>query len=96
VLQEVIELSLHTGTLGWHAVLAPTFLPGLALQLPFALAAYLVARALLRAANALGRALAGPRPVWITTEFSIRPTPLLRGVLLRSVAARGPPRIVGI
>ena len=38
VVQEVLELSLHTGTFGWHALLAPTFLPGLALQLPFALA----------------------------------------------------------
>ena len=43
VLQEVLELTLHTGTFGWHAVFAPTFVPGLLLQLPFALTAYLVA-----------------------------------------------------
>ena len=30
VLQELLELSLHTGTFGWHAFLAPTFVPGLA------------------------------------------------------------------
>jgi hypothetical protein len=96
VLQEVIELSLHIGTVGWRAILAPTFLPGLALQLPFALAAYLVARLLLRAATALGRALAVPRPVWLTASYGLRPLVLLRGVLLRSLAARGPPRVVGI
>src|SRR5436305_9529561 len=49
VLQEVLELSLHTGTFGWHALLAPTFAPGLLLQLPFAAIAFLVARLLLRA-----------------------------------------------
>jgi hypothetical protein len=63
VLQEVLELSLHTGTLGWHAAAEPTFLPGLALQLPFALLAFLAARLLLRAAVRLGRLLAdAPRP----------------------------------
>ncbi len=36
VIQELLELSLHTGRFGWHALLAPTFLPGLALQLPLA------------------------------------------------------------
>ena len=96
VLQEIIELSLHLGTVGWRAVLAPTFLPGLALQLPFALAAYLVARALLRVATALGRALAVPRPLWVAAVYGLRPSALLRAALLRSVAARGPPRVVGI
>lgn len=60
-LQELLELSLHTGTFGWHAFDEPTFLPGLALQLPFALLAYVVARLLLRAAVRLGRVL-GWRP----------------------------------
>ena len=59
--QELLELSLHTGTFGWRAVLAPTFLPGLLLQLPFAAAAYVVARLLLRAARRVGLALAHPR-----------------------------------
>ena len=39
-LQELLELSLHTGTFAWRAVLAPTFLPGLLLQLPCALLMY--------------------------------------------------------
>jgi hypothetical protein len=57
-LQELLELSLHTGTFAWHAFAAPTFLPGLALQLPFAALAYLAARLLLRAAVRVGRLLA--------------------------------------
>jgi len=68
-LQEVLELSLHTGTFGWHAFAEPTFLPGLALQLPFALLAYVAARLLLRAAVRLGRLL-GARPVG---AFASRP-----------------------
>lgn len=60
-LQELLELSLHTGTFAWHAFAEPTFLPGLALQLPFALLAYVCARLLLRAAVRLGRALARER-----------------------------------
>ena len=59
--QEVLELSLRTGTFGWRALLAPTFLPGLALQLPIALAAYVAARLLLRTAERVGYALAPQR-----------------------------------
>jgi hypothetical protein len=55
VLQEILERSLHTGTFVWQAVESPTFVPGLVLQLPFAAAAYLVARLLLRTVSALGR-----------------------------------------
>ena len=58
--QEHFERLLHDGTFPWDAALQRTFLLGLALQLPFALAAYLAARLLLRAAHAiallLGRA----------------------------------------
>jgi hypothetical protein len=57
-LQELLELSLHTGTFAWHVFAAPTFLPGLALQLPFAVLAYVAARLLLRAAVRLGELLA--------------------------------------
>jgi hypothetical protein len=99
-LQEILELSLHTGTFAWHAVAAPTFLPGIALQLPFALLAWLAARLLLRAANEAGRALAARPP-------SARPLPLLTPapaaatlprtrVLARSLAKRGPPLHVGV
>jgi hypothetical protein len=95
-LQEILELSLHSGTFGWRAVLAPTFLPGLALQLPFALAAYLVARILLRAATALGLALARPRLARATDVFGLGAETSFVCALLRSIAPRGPPRVVGI
>jgi len=63
VLQEFLELSLHLGRPAWHVAAAPTFAPGLVLQLPFALAAYVIARLLLRAAERIGRAFAAvPRP----------------------------------
>jgi len=98
VLQEVLERSLHTGTFFWQAVEAPTFLPGLALQLPFAAAAYMVARLLLRTVSAVGRILGGRRP-------SLRPrrvaTPRLAPLSIRvprptplagAAAGRAPPR----
>src|ERR671935_2549540 len=63
VLQEILERSLHTGAFVWQAVESPTFVPGLVLQLPFAAAAYVVARFLLRTAEQVGRALAAaPSP----------------------------------
>jgi hypothetical protein len=57
-LQELLELSLHTGHVAWHAFVEPTFLPGLALQLPFALLAFVVTRLLLRVAAKVGQMLA--------------------------------------
>ena len=59
--QEHVERWLYSGVLPWHEALAPTFLPGLALELPFAALAYLAARLLLRTAERLGRALAPRR-----------------------------------
>ena len=63
-LQEHLERWLASGVLPWHEFAAPTFLPGLALQLPFGLLAYLAARLLLRAAEDAGRVLrlCGARP----------------------------------
>lgn len=94
-LQEVLELSLHTGHFGWRAVLAPTFLPGLALQLPFGLAAYLVAHVLLRTAERIGLSLASPAPFpvgahrssFTYTRIVLAPTPR------SAVAPRAPPRV---
>ena len=63
--QEHLERWLSSGVFPWHAAAEPTFLPGLALQLPFGLLAYLAARLLLRAAEGVGRTLvqpAAPRP----------------------------------
>jgi hypothetical protein len=97
-LQELLELSLHTGHLAWHAFAAPTFLPGLALQLPFALLAFVVTRLLLRVAVKVGRILARPnRPA---------PTDAVRYVCNRvattlqpgcgPASPRAPPLAVGI
>jgi hypothetical protein len=94
-LQELLELSLHTGTFAWHAVLAPTFLPGLALQLPLALLMYLVARVLLRAAERIGRALRRPAPR-ARTSPTFAAAPPVPSVRLRAGRrlARPPPRVV--
>jgi hypothetical protein len=58
-LQEHVERALHHDAL-LLAVLEPTFLAGLLLQLPFALAALLTARALFAAADAVARHLGSP------------------------------------
>ncbi len=98
VLQEVLERSVHSGTFVWQAVEAPTFLPGLALQLPFALVAFLVARLLLGAAERAGRALAAAPP---RTPFAIAlqrpPRPVAtrrRSPLADRLAQRGPPPLL--
>ena len=96
-LQELLERSLHLGTFAWQTVLAPTFVPGLALQLPFALLAYAAARLLLRAAERAGRALAPARPqvrraaatlaVTLPARYASRP-PAIRFRAARRNAAR--------
>jgi hypothetical protein len=60
-LQEILERSLHTGTFMWQAVESPTFVPGLVLQLPFAVAAFVTARLLLRTAAAVAKIIAKRR-----------------------------------
>ena len=97
-LQELLELSLHTGAFGWRAVLAPTFAPGLLLQLPFAALAYLAARALLLAAERVGRALARPTPRARAVVRVAAPatTFLCSRFGSASRAARAPPRAVVI
>ena len=94
-LQEVLELSLHTGTFAWHAVLAPTFAPGLLLQLPFALLMYVVARLLLRAAERIGLALRRPASSpRAATAFAAAPVAPAVRLLAGRRLARAPPRIV--
>jgi hypothetical protein len=95
-LQEVLELSLHTGSFGWRALAAPTFVPGLLLQLPFALAAYVAARLLLRAARAVGRALARRPLVGRHRSFAPAAARVPCGLRTPPAAARGPPQLVGI
>jgi CDP-diglyceride synthetase len=55
VVQEFSERFVHTGQAQWTLVVQPAFLLGLAFQLPFALAALLIAWALDTAARAVGR-----------------------------------------
>src|SRR5436309_1076047 len=94
-LQELLELSLHTGTFAWHVVLAPTFAPGLLLQLPFALLAYLVAWLLLRAAERIGLALQRPAPrLRIAPAFALAPVAPAARLLAGRQLARAPPRVV--
>jgi len=98
VCQEHFERLLHDGVFPWGAVAEPTFAIGLALQLPFALLAYLVARLLLRAARSMGRLFARPirAPVpdsgshWHAAVVA----PLRRAVLSLGYATRGPPFFV--
>jgi len=57
VVQELAERVVHTGHVSWTVVVQPAFLLGLAFQLPFALAALIVAWLLDSAARAVGHAL---------------------------------------
>jgi hypothetical protein len=97
VAQEHVERLLHTGVFPWHEYGTPTFVPGLALQLPFALAAYLIARLLLRTAESAGRAVARvapPRPhvvpVALATPAAEPDHPPV-ALISRGLAKRGPP-----
>ena len=60
VVQEHLETLLHNGAAPFGTALQPTFLPGLLLQIPFALAGYAIARALIRLADGV-RVLIGRR-----------------------------------
>src|SRR5262249_58740407 len=56
-LQELLERWLSGASFPWWMVLQPTFRVGLALHIPFAVAAYVVARVAQRGAERAGRAL---------------------------------------
>ena len=72
--QEHVEHLLRTGVFPAGAVLEPTFVVGLVLQLPFALAAFVVARALLRFAHAIVELLrTAPRPLLAAPEPRLLP-----------------------
>jgi hypothetical protein len=95
-LQEFLERWVALGGLPWWMVEQPTFRVGMLLQLPFALAAFLITRWLLRVAEQVGIALRSPsrplpslavRPLWSPFVSSPpRPSGLAAGY-----AGRGPP-----
>jgi hypothetical protein len=92
-LQEHAERLVHTGAVPLAAVLEPTFLAGLLLQIPFALLAWVLTRAILRAAEALGlrlRRQSLPRAAGVVL---VPPAGASRRVarLAFGVSERGPP-----
>jgi hypothetical protein len=94
-LQEHLERQLSSGTFPWTAALEPSFLVGLALQLPFALAALALARWLGRAALDLGRALGAPPQPRLELVPALVPagaSPVPVAALARGASERGPPR----
>jgi hypothetical protein len=94
VTQEIVERMAHNGQVPWTLPLQPAFLIGLALQLPFALVALLVAWALDSAARAVGRALSEqPRlvfPIFVPQPVRVAAAPRPAG-LARGYGERAPP-----
>jgi hypothetical protein len=94
VTQEIVERLAHSGQVPWTLPLQPAFLLGLALQLPFALAALLLAWALDSAARAIGRAL-GAAPALVFPTFVPQPVRVAAvprpGGLARGYGERAPP-----
>jgi hypothetical protein len=94
--QEHLERLVATGSFPSELAGQPTFLVGIALQLPFALAALLAARGLGRAAEAVGRAIATAAPTRhrlrasAPTAVATLPLPL-RPALASGCSGRGPP-----
>jgi hypothetical protein len=99
LLQEHLETLLHTGAAPFGTVLHPTFLAGLLLQIPFALAGYAVARALIRLADGVRALIDRRRRRTRTTAAPPKARPAYR-TPPRSAAhswahsGRAPPRAV--
>jgi hypothetical protein len=94
--QEYLERLAASGSFPSELVVQPTFLVGLALQLPFALAGLLAARWLGRAAEAVGRAIAIPATARDrgTASAPVAAATLLlppRPALASGRSVRGPP-----
>jgi hypothetical protein len=98
-LQEHLERLVHDGSLPLAAALEPTFLVGLLLQLPFSLAAYALATALLEVADRISSAFAKPRSARLRAVRSpLRPlaaAPPRFAALALGYGTRGPPVISG-
>ena len=98
-LQEFLERWFAGVSLPWQVVLEPTFQIGLALQIPFAVVAYLLTRLLTRVAATVGRVLREadplPLPHAVVGRWSVRPARLPRAaVLADGHAGRGPPFLI--
>jgi hypothetical protein len=96
VIQEHVERLAVSGAFPAHLVVEPRFLLGLLLQIPFALAALVCARILLRAATGLARGLAGRPPggagvEWLGAILPAFPDLPRRSVLAAGYSERGPP-----
>jgi len=92
LLQEHLERFLHDGTP--QLVMTTPVLAGVLLAVPFGLAAYAVARALIGLTEAAARALAAPPPRFLTARV-LTPAAsrsLLPAVVVCSPPGRGPPR----
>jgi hypothetical protein len=99
--QEYLERWLTWGFFPWSAGLQPTFMIGIALQLPFGALAYLAARFLLRSAKRLGGRLARVSPPRLRLAHPValvpvaQPLPPLSSLLSRRLGRRGPPLLAG-
>lgn len=96
--QEYLERLLHGGHVEWTTALEPPFLVGLLFQLPIAVAALLLARALAAMADALGRALVGGarRPRLASVAVLAHPvvaSPRRVRVSALAYGERGPPSL---
>ena len=96
-LQEHLERLIHDGTIVGVAF-QPTFMLGLLLQLPFAVAAYLLARFLLRVVGRVARVFGGrvgrrrrTLPSIPRSRFSLEFAPVRIPALAGGHAERGPP-----
>ena len=95
-LQEFLERWFVTGALPWWMVEQPTFRIGLLLQLPFALASFVLARVLLRVAERVGLVFGGFRTVVrlfgpCTAWRPLTTLPVRIAQLAAGHAERGPP-----
>lgn len=88
--QEHIERLGADGGFPWHALLDPTFVPGLLLQLPLGALAFVVSRALLRSADKLGALVRGPSE---RTSPRRAAAPRIRSVACARTGARASGRI---
>jgi predicted benzoate:H+ symporter BenE len=88
--QEHVERLLHTGQLPWLGT-HPAFLVGLALQLPVALALWILARLLLRAVTEKAPRRAPPRISGLVLAIEPVVSSLSTGRSRPTAAARAPP-----